>query len=164
MSYSVESDGVVTFRCQGKDCGKTKSGRGLKILPKGWFVTGILMSQASEEFREGGKPAMDADRLTQANEDLSGHFCSFKCAKRTFEDPRVVACVRNHRVAVVVYGACKMVIDASGHADEEGDEPARPRGGSRDDEPGGGDVKPKGLNDPKSPPPFKLPPDAGGGF
>jgi hypothetical protein len=162
MSYTVDGDGKVTFRCQGKECGKTKDSRSLKVLPKGWCITGILLNQADPEgLEEPQKP--DADRIMEANANLAGHFCSFKCAKHTFSDERIVAMVRKLRVAVVVYGSCKMVIDAEnwdGDGGDEGDEdkPVMPKkGGSRDDEP-----DPKGLDRPNSPPPFKLGP--GGGF
>jgi len=156
MSYSVDDDGTVTFRCQGVDCERTKNGRGLKVLPKGWFVTGILISQASPESPFDDAPAMDADRLRQANENLSGHFCSFKCVKQTFADPRIVACVKKHGVAVVVYGDCRMVVDASKPEDGGDEEPGEKRTGSRDDEPDSGDDRPRGLGRPKSPPRHKL--------
>lgn len=166
MSYTVDGDGKVTFRCQGKDCGKTKEARSLKVLPKGWCITGVLLNQLDPE---AGTDEMASDdrRIREANENLSGHFCSFKCAKKTFSDPRIVATVKKYRVAIVVYGQCKMVIDAENLDDDGGDEgedrPApKPKGGSRDDEPAGDNVKPKGLDRPSSPPPFQLGENAGG--
>lgn len=167
MSYSVDADGEVTFTCQGKDCGKTKKARTVKVLPKKWCITGILLNQPDPESGVAGEErAMEENaRILEANQNLSGHFCSFKCAKRTFEDPRVVAMVRKLGVAVVVYGDCKMVIDAEqGGRGDDGDgedEPApkRPKGGSRDDDPA-----PKGLDKPTSPPPFTLPESSSPGF
>jgi hypothetical protein len=173
MSYTVDGDGKVTFRCQGKDCGKTKEARTVKVLPKKWCITGILLTQADPE---GGESALEDaaatnNRLLEANSQLSGHFCSFKCAKNTFSDERVVAMVKKLRVAVVVYGDCKLVIDAEnldgGGDDGEGeDEPApkRPKCGSRDDDDSPRGVSPKGLDRPDSPPPFTLPESSSPGF
>jgi hypothetical protein len=164
MSYTVDGDGKVTFRCQGKDCGKTKESRSLKVLPKKWCITGILLNQADPEGSEDPKK-MDGDRILEANANLAGHFCSFKCAKNTFSDERIIAMVRKLRVAIVVYGDCKLVIDAEnwGEGGDDGDEdkPVMPKkGGSKDDEP-----DPKGLDNPTGKnPPFKLPPGSDAGF
>jgi ribosomal protein L24E len=163
MSYTVDGDGKVTFRCQGKDCGKMKEARSLKVLPKGWCISSILLSEVDAEFKEEGDPKTDMERVQSANAELAGHFCSFKCAKRTFADPRIIACVKKYRVAVVVYGQCKLVIDAENLGGEDGGRPAPRKGGSRDDEPTSGDTKPRGLDKPNSPPPFQLPESAGGG-
>ncbi len=165
MSYTVDGDGKVTFQCQGKDCGKKQETRSLKVLPKKWCITGILITEHSPE--DGGAAESDHERLMEANKNLSGHFCSLKCAKNTFADPRVEAMVRKLKVAVVVYKDCVLVVDGEGGAG--GGDEDRPRGkrGSRDDDPDGGEgerpSKPKGLDRPSgSPPPFELPPGAGG--
>lgn len=170
MSYQVDPDGNVTFVCQGKECGKSKAAKSTKVLPKKWCITGILLNQPDPEAGapgEAGLNTADNARILEANANLSGHFCSFKCAKNTFSDPRVVAMVKKLKVAVVVYGDCKLVIDAENDGDdgEDGDEkPRAPRGGgSRDDEPVVDD-NPKGINRPGSPPPFTLPESAGPGF
>jgi hypothetical protein len=175
MSYTVDGDGKVTFRCQGKECGKTKESRSLKVLPKKWCLSAVLVSEASPEYTSQEAAAAYAKetqvRLLEANRELAGHFCSFKCAKRSFEDPRVVAMVKKLRVAVVVYGESKLVIDAEsmddgdGRDDDEAPAPRRPGGGSRDDEDDAprGD-QPKGLDRPSSPPPFTLPESSSPGF
>lgn len=171
MSYSVDGDGKVIFQCQGKDCGKTKESRSLKTLPKKWCITGILLNEADPESGEERAQA-DNDRILEANRNLSGHFCSFKCAKNTFSDEHVIAMVRKLRVAVVVYGECKMVIDAESWGDDGGggddEKPITPKGGgSRDDIVGDPSdaVKPKGLDRPGGRnPPFQLPESLGGGF
>lgn len=171
MSYTVDGDGKITFQCQGKDCGKTKEARSLKVLPKKWCITGILLNKADPELGEEGEAqaAKDNARILEANSSLSGHFCSFKCAKTTFADERVIAMVRKLRVAVVVYGECKLVIDAENWDGDDGDAgddaPVTPKGGgSRDDLPESEGPQPKGLDQPDKRPPFQLPESAGGGF
>lgn len=171
MSYQVDGDGKVTFRCQGKDCGKTKEARSVKVLPKKWCISSVVFTLDHPE--SGGDeidPEEQAKKAIEANQNLAGHFCSFKCAKNTFSDERVVAMVKKLRVAVVVFGDCKMVIDAENLDGGEGgdgeDEPApkRPKGGSRDDDDSPRGVQPKGLDSPHSPPPFTLPEGSSPGF
>jgi hypothetical protein len=175
MSYTIDGDGKVTFRCQGKECGKTKESRSLKVLPKKWCLSAVLVSEETAEYTSPDAAAAYAqrtqERLLEANRELAGHFCSFKCAKRSFEDQRVVAMVKKLKVAVVVYSECKLVIDAENLDDGDGrdeDEAPAPRpskGGSRDDEddaPRG--TPPKGLDRPSSPPPFTLPEGGSPGF
>jgi hypothetical protein len=170
MSYQVDPDGNVTFVCQGKDCHATKPAKSTKVLPKKWCITGILLDQADPESGPAGEERAQIDnaRILEANANLSGHFCSLKCAKNTFSDPRVVAMVKKLKVTVVVYMDCKLVIDGSpdgGHGDDgDEDRPSKPKGGgSRDDEPVVDD-NPKGINRPGSPPPFTLPESASPGF
>lgn len=170
MSYQVDPDGNVTFVCQGKECGKSKAAKSTKVLPKKWCITGILLDHADPESGAVGEEQarVDNERILEANANLSGHFCSFRCAKNTFEDPRVVAMVKKLKVTVVVYMDCKLVIDggSDGGRGDDGDEgrPRRPKGGgSRDDEPVVDD-NPKGINRPGSPPPFTLPDGAHPGF
>lgn len=174
MSYTVDGDGKVTFRCQGKDCGKTKESRSLKVLPKKWCLSAVLVSEDSPEFvSTEAKTAHEQrtqERVLEANQQLAGHFCSFKCAKKSFSDERVVAMVKKLRVAVVVYSDCKLVIDAEnmnegdGRDGEEKPAPRRPKGGSRDDEDSPRGDPPKGLDKPGSPPPFTLPESSSPGF
>jgi len=177
MSYTVDGDGKVTFRCQGKECGKTRESRSLKVLPKKWCLSAVLVSEDSPEYTSPEANAAYAqrtqERLLEANRELAGHFCSFKCAKRSFEDPRVVAMVKKLKVAVVVYSECKLVIDAENLDDGDGGDdgdgeqapaPRRPKGGSRDDEDSPHGAPPKGLDKPNSPPPFTLPESSSPGF
>lgn len=155
MSYTVDADGKVTFRCQGKDCGKTKAARSTKVLPKKWCITGILLNAADPE---SGGGEVDHARALEANNNLSGHFCSFKCARNTFADERVVAMVKKLKVCVVVYGDCKLVIDAEDNGRGDGDDD----GG--EERPGPGGASPKGLDRPNSPPEFQMPESSHPGF
>ena len=124
MSYTVDGDGKVTFRCQGKECGKTKESRSLKVLPKKWCLSAVLVSEDSPEFvsteAQNAYQQKTQERLLEANQQLAGHFCSFKCAKKSFSDERVVAMVKKLKVAVVVYGDCKLVVDAENMDDGDG--------------------------------------------
>jgi hypothetical protein len=171
MSYQVDPDGNVTFVCQGKDCGKSKAAKSTKVLPKKWCISSVLFSQDHPEFTSAGQAARHAEdqakKAMEANENLAGHFCSIKCARSTFSDPRVVAMVKKLRVTVVIFADCKLMIDGSGDDgdnDDDEEKPVRPKGGgSRDDEPVTDD-SPKGINRPGSPPPFTLPESAGGGI
>lgn len=172
MSYMVDGDGKITFTCQGKNCGKTKESRSVKVLPKKWCISAVLVTEDSPEFTDPGRQQeaeeAKAARVLEANQALAGHFCSFKCAKNSFADERVLAMAKKLRVAVVVYGDCKLVIDAenAGGDDDAGDREDAPKprkGGSRDDDPAPRKEPPaKGLDNPGTPPPFTLGEGQGG--
>lgn len=164
MSYMVKEDGKVEFSCHG--CSKTKTTNSLASLPKNWCITGILVSQHHEEFRDEGDTTPTDQKLREVNEQLAAHFCSIKCAKKKLHAPQVKEYVQKMGVTLVLYGKCETIVDGTTAKEEllkekkkyvhpenrpesdAGDQP----GTDRPDRGGDG----PGLGKPKSPPPYKL--------
>lgn len=172
MSYSVLDNGKVEFSCHG--CSKTKVTNSLASLPKNWCITGILVSQHHEEFKDEGDTTPTDQRLRECNEQLAAHFCSIRCAKKKLLAPKVREYVAQMGVTLVLYGKCETVVDGTTPKEEalrtkkakwvhpenrpeKGDSGAPPSG-DQDDPPdqGGGGGDGPGLRKPKSPPPFKM--------
>lgn len=167
MSYLVKEDGKVEFSCHG--CTKTKTTDSLASLPKNWCITGILVSQHHEEFRDEGDSTPTDQKLRECNEQLAAHFCSIKCAKKKLHAPKVKEYVARMGVTLVLYGKCETIVDGTTakeealkqrkkkpyvHPENRRDDDAGDRPESGPDHGGGGEGP--GLGKPKSPPPFKL--------
>lgn len=169
MSYLVKEDGKVEFSCHG--CTKTKLTDSLASLPKNWCITGILVSQHHEEFRDEGDSTPTDQKLRECNEQLAAHFCSIKCAKKKLHAPKVREYVQRMGITLVLYGKCETIVDGTSAKEKalkekkkyvhpenrHDDEGGQPTGGDPKGAPdqGGGGEGP-GLGKPKSPPPFKF--------
>lgn len=165
MSYLVRDDGKVEFSCHG--CTKTKVADSLASLPKNWCITGILVSQHHEEFRDEGDVTTTDQKLRECNEQLAAHFCSIKCAKKKLLAEKVREYVARMGITLVLYGKCETIVDGTTakekalkekkakwvHPEDRPESDAGDRPDSGPDKGGGG----PDLNKPKSPPPFKLP-------
>lgn len=168
MSYLVKEDGKVEFSCHG--CTKTKMTNSLASLPKNWCITGILVSQHHEEFRDEGDTTPTDQKLRECNEQLAAHFCSIRCAKKKLHAEKVREYVKRMGITLVLYGKCETIVDGTSakeealkekkakpkpyvhpenrHDDDAGDGPGGDQGGG-----GGGGP---GLGKPKSPPPYRM--------
>lgn len=170
MSYLVREDGKVEFSCHG--CTKTKVTDSLASLPKNWCLTGILVSQNHEEFRDEGDTTPTDQKLRECNEQLAAHFCSIKCAKKKLLAEKVREYVRRMGITLVLYGKCETIVDGTSAKEKalkekkkwvhpenrpESDAGDSPTVGDPNDSPdkSGGGGGP-GLGKPKSPPPYKL--------
>ena len=111
MSYMVKEDGKVEFSCHG--CEKTKTTDSLAKLPKNWCVTGILVSQHHEEFRDEGDTTPTDQKLREVNEQLAAHFCSIRCAKKKLLAPKVREYVARQGITLVLYGKCETIVDGT---------------------------------------------------
>lgn len=163
MSYTIGEDGQVTFQCHG--CDTTKQSKALAALPKGWCVTGVLVSCHHEEFRDEGDTVPTDEKLREVNEQLAAHFCSIKCAKKKLLQPKVREYVEKMGVTLVLYGKCETIVDGTTpkeegrlarkkkyvHPENRPDENVS----NDDEEPPRGDGGP-GLGKPKSPPPYRM--------
>lgn len=178
MSYEILPDeGKVEFTCHGFECGKKEKSKAISELPKNWLLTGILVSKVHDEFANEEEREKNNRDLIDANNSVCGHFCSVKCAKKTYARPEVLDTLR--RLGLTVVGYQKTVVlyegedtrdDDDGPSGDSGDEPSGdgpPRKkipmddiGLVDDredhigqkKKGRADLRPK----PKSPPPFQM--------
>lgn len=104
MSFDCSGDGEVTFRCNG--CGKERKTRSMHGLPKGWCVSGALLSLWDPECGSHRDPSIG--EATAAA--LAGHFCSILCGRGALRSRRVVEVVRRLGVAVALYSRCELVV------------------------------------------------------
>ena len=164
MSYLVKEDGKVEFSCHG--CDKTKTTNSLASLPKNWCITGILVSQHHEEFRDEGDTTPTDQKLRECNEQLAAHFCSIKCAKKKLHAPQVKEYVARMGVTLVLYGKCETIVDGTTakeealkkkkkyvHPENRPDSDAGDAPPDRGPDQGGGGGPGLGR---KSPPPYRL--------
>lgn len=116
MSWKMDADGKVTFTCNG--CGKTKTTRSTKTLPRSWAVTGVLASAVPpEDVPDGDRNRFLLEQqkaLLEAGELIGAHFHSMKCGKKTLEGRILREKVLKAGVALVLYGKAELVIDGTG--------------------------------------------------
>jgi hypothetical protein len=156
MSYMVKEDGKVEFSCHG--CSKTKTTNSLASLPKNWCITGILVSQHHEEFRDEGDTVPTEQKLRECNEQLAAHFCSKKCAKKKLLAPQVREYVERMGITLVLYSGCDTIVDGT-TAKEQALVEKKKKWVHPENRPESDAGDAPGVGDPKATPPDK---DSGG--
>lgn len=116
MSYMIGADGEVKYTCKG--CGKAKTTRTLKSLPRGWCVTGILAIKPDPEFEAERDPerlgVLAQERIASVGGMVGAHFCSFKEGLDYLSRKEVVDEVMAAGVTLALWGKCQIVVDGAG--------------------------------------------------
>ena len=108
MSFEVQDDGSVQYKCRGCDAKATT--RNLKSLPKGWCLTGVIAIAHDPELET---PEDGQRQLNEAGELIGAHFHTTKCGKKFLAQKLVKEQVLAAKITLALWSKVEIIIDGA---------------------------------------------------